>query len=90
MPVKNCSLEAPLPAWNIRESPAIPLMIFAGTSISVIAEKIEWLGNEGLYSDVTVAEVPGGLFRVRCHQLNLASGQTGVAALFRGSVAGSR
>ena len=78
MKIPNGIIKAPLPAVNLQKSTPAALVIQAGTAVTVVAANFEWLGNEGLYSDIVVDERPECRFRVRSHQLNQALGRRGI------------
>ena len=68
-------LRTAVPGVNILLDPPSPVVIEAGTPFVIETPKAEWLGHEGMYSDITV---PGmaGRFRVRWHHLRQAVGST--------------
>ena len=72
--LRNGTLAERVPALNMSIQPPAPLTILSGSKFAVEREKLEWLGREGLYSDITLPDVPGCRFRVRHHQLALAVG----------------
>jgi hypothetical protein len=85
--IETATIVTPLSGLNIRENPPLPVVITSGTAVTVVAHKFEWLGNEGLYSDVVVDELPGYRFRVRAHHLNQALGRIGLAGVLKSTSA---
>jgi hypothetical protein len=72
-----------VPALNISEKPPRPVVLESGTRFVVEIGKFEWLGHEGLYSEISLPDLPGCRFRVRYHQLYQAIGKVGAAGVFR-------
>jgi hypothetical protein len=85
--VQNGVLVDRVAALNISENPPTPLIIESGTRFVVEIGKFEWLGHEGLYSEISLPDLPGCRFRVRYHQLHQAMGKTGAAVVFKPSSA---
>ena len=83
--IQNGVLVERVPALNISETPPTPVVIESGTRFVVEIGKFEWLGHEGLYSEISLPDIPGCRFRVRYHQLYLAIGKTGPAVVFKPS-----
>lgn len=87
MQAQNGVLMDRVPALNISERPPAPLVIESGTRYVVEIPKFEWLGREGLYSEISLPDVPGCRFRVRYHQLYQASGKNSHTAAFKPATA---
>ena len=68
-------LRTAVPGVNITLDPPSPVIIEAGTPFVIETPKAEWLGHEGMYSDIAVPGV-AGRFRVRWHHLRQAVGST--------------
>jgi hypothetical protein len=81
--LQNGTLQNSVRAINVSEKRPTPVVIESGTRFEVLIGQFEWLGHDGLYSEITLAECPGLRFRVRYHQLYRAAGRTGTAGILR-------
>ena len=67
-------LQNRLPAIDISYRPPKAVVLDAGTTFVVEIGKFEWLGREGLYSEISLPKAPGARFRVRYQDLFGPSG----------------
>lgn len=65
-----------LPALEIDGARATPVMLEPGTRFRVNLGKFEWLGREGLYTEISLAGNSNRRFRVRYHQFRTACGSS--------------
>jgi hypothetical protein len=62
-----------VPAVEITDAGNIHTILEPGTKVCVEVAKFEWLGQSGLYSEITVPSLENRRFRVKYHLLYQAT-----------------
>jgi len=65
-------LQSALSAADVRQNPPAIVILDPGTPFIIHVPRMEWLGHEGLYAEISVPGV-AGRFRVRYHLLGRAA-----------------
>jgi hypothetical protein len=69
----NATLAERVPAVEVTEAGNIHTILEPGTKVCVEVAKFEWLGQSGLYSEITVPSLDHRRFRVKYHLLYQAT-----------------
>jgi hypothetical protein len=65
----SATLAERVPAVEITEAGNIHTILEPGTKVCIEVAKFEWLGQTGLYSEITVPSLDDRRFRVKYHLL---------------------